>query len=137
MAFGKQCKRDGSAAVEFALVGPLFILLLVGGVVYGGWLWMAQSVQHLASEGARAAVAGLDDDERDGLARAAVVGAVAEGSGLDSARTVVTVTTDAGGVTVQIDYDASAHPLMALSGLLPAAPPATIRRAAVVRTGGY
>jgi Flp pilus assembly protein TadG len=37
--FGKS--RNGSAAVEFALIGPLFIVLLIGAVVYGGWMWMA------------------------------------------------------------------------------------------------
>ena len=47
--------REGVAAVEFALVGPILVLLLIGIVVYGGWFLMAQSVQALASEGARAA----------------------------------------------------------------------------------
>lgn len=48
--------REGVAAVEFALVGPILVLLLIGIVVYGGWFLMAQSVQALASEGARAAI---------------------------------------------------------------------------------
>lgn len=50
--------REGVAAVEFALVGPILVLLLIGIVVYGGWFLMAQSVQALASEGARAAIGG-------------------------------------------------------------------------------
>ena len=36
---------------------------------------MAQSVQALASEGARAAIGGLDAAERDGLADAEIIGA--------------------------------------------------------------
>ncbi len=35
-------EREGAAAVEFALVGPVFFLLLVGMVVYGAWFWMAR-----------------------------------------------------------------------------------------------
>ncbi|WP_370656501.1 TadE/TadG family type IV pilus assembly protein, partial [Klebsiella pneumoniae] len=56
--------REGAAAVELALVGPVFFLLLVGMVVYGAWFWMAHSVQSAVSEGARAAIAGLDAAER-------------------------------------------------------------------------
>ena len=53
--------------MEFALIGPLFVLLLAGVVVYGGWLWLAQSVQSVASEAARAAVALVEDGMRLGL----------------------------------------------------------------------
>ena len=47
----KRRGREGAAAVEFALVGPILVLLLIAIVVYGGWFLMAQSVQALASEG--------------------------------------------------------------------------------------
>src|SRR5690606_12033649 len=40
----------GAAAIEFAIVGPFFLLLVVGMIVYGGWLWMAHSVQAAVSE---------------------------------------------------------------------------------------
>lgn len=128
--------RTGSAAVEFALMGPLFFFLLVGLVVYGGWFWMAQGVQNLAAEGARAAIAGLDPDERIRLARGSVSDNL-EGDALLSADAVqVAVQTDAGAIRVVVTYDASTHPLMALAGLVPT-PPRTIERQAVVRTGGY
>ena len=128
--------RTGSAAVEFALIGPLFFFLLVGLVVYGGWFWMAQGVQNLAAEGARAAIAGLDPDERIRLARGSVSDNL-EGDALLSADAVqVAVQTDAGAIRVVVTYDASTHPLMALAGLVPT-PPRTIERQAVVRTGGY
>ncbi|PZO02896.1 MAG: pilus assembly protein TadE [Alphaproteobacteria bacterium] len=125
----------GSAAVEFALVGPMFILLLIGTVVYGGWMWMAQGVQHLAAEGARAAIAGINADERAALARSAVSDSL-EGTILDAKSVQVSVVSDAGAVRVTIIYDASGHPLMALAKLVPS-PPQSIRREAVVRTGGY
>ena len=53
--------RKGSAAIEFALVAPMLVLLLAGMVVYGGWFWLAQSVQSLATESARAALGGMDE----------------------------------------------------------------------------
>ena len=128
--------RRGNAAVEFALIGPLFFFLLVGMVVYGGWFWMAQGVQTLAAEGARAAIAGIDADERIRLARGSVSNNL-QGDALLSADAVqVAVQTDASAIRVVVTYDASNHPLMALAGLVPT-PPQTIERHAVVRTGGY
>jgi hypothetical protein len=121
--------------VEFALVGPLLVLLLIGLVVYGGWFWLAQSVQHFASEGARAAVAGLDDDERSDLARAAVSGVVVGGSGFQPADLIVRVGGEEGTIRVDVTYDATDHPLMALSGIVPS-PPRRITRSAIVRIGG-
>jgi Flp pilus assembly protein TadG len=132
----RETSERGSAAVEFALVGPLFILLLIGAVVYGGWLWMAQGVQHLAAEGARAAIAGISAEERVALARTAVSGSVDGTTILDPDAVEIAVTTDPGAIRVIITYDASGHPFMALAGVVPA-PPRSIRREAVVRTGGY
>ena len=112
------------------------ILMLVGMLVYGGWMWLAQSVQSLASESARAAIGGLDTAERTRLAQA-FVAAEAEGVvGLSRDRLVVSVESDERAIRVQIAFDASDHPVMMMSKLLPA-PPSVIRRTAVVRTGGY
>lgn len=126
----------GSAAVEFALVGPLLILLLIGMIVYGGWFWLAQSVQSLASEAARASIAGLDGAERTQLAQTYVSRHADALAGLDPARASLTVQSDADSIQVRILYDAHDHPVMSLAGLIPA-PPSTIERTAVVRIGGY
>lgn len=130
-----RCRREGVAAVEFALVGPILILLLIGIVVYGGWFMMAQSVQALASEGARAAVGGLDVAERDGLARREVTEAV-RGVALNPDRTTIQVAEDDGRLRVVVVYDASDSAIMLLGGMLPR-PPAVIRRSAVVHVGDY
>jgi Flp pilus assembly protein TadG len=127
--------RRGSAAVEFALVGPIFVLLLMGMVVYGGWFWLAQSVQSLASEGARAAVAGLDAAERELLARQSVQAGLRDTSALPQADVRVNVLSDDERIVVEVAYDASNHPLMLLARLVPP-PPLRIARTAVVRTGG-
>lgn len=129
-------RRQGSTAVEFALVGPLLILLLMGMVVYGGWFWLAQSVQSLASESARAAIGGLDAAERESLARRFVAASDEGTSGLDLTKTAVVVESDADAIRVRVTYDVASHPLMKLAVLIPD-PPATIERSAVVRIGGY
>jgi len=122
--------RTGAAAVEFALVGPLMILLLIAIVVYGGWFLTAQAVQSLASEGARAAIAGLDLEERRALAAAAVRDTAAD-MGLDQARTGVSAVAEADRVRVAVSYDLHGHPLMALGGMLPR-PPMVIERSAAI-----
>jgi hypothetical protein len=125
----------GAAALEFALVVPFLLVLLTGIVLYGGWFWLAHSVQSLASEGARAAVAGLDRAEQQALARDRILDDLS-GAGLRPDRADIGVTVDNRAIRVRLTYDASDHPLMALSGLAPT-PPQIIERTAVVRVGGY
>lgn len=129
-------RRGGSAAIEFALVGPLMVVMLAGMVTYGGWLWVAQSVQTLATESARAAVGGLDAAERIRLAQSFVDAEAEDGAGLARNRLTVAVDSDEQAIRVQLAFDARDHWMMTMAGLLPA-PPAMIRRTAVVRTGGY
>jgi len=134
--YSRSSVRKGSAAIEFAIVGPVFILLLMGMVVYGGWFWLAQSVQSLATESARAAMGGLDGAERERLARDFIAAESRDGAGLDPAALVVSVSSDTTAIRVQVAFDVSHHPLMALAAVLPP-PPSIIRRTAVVRIGGY
>ncbi len=129
-------RRPGSAAIEFAIVGPLLIVLLMGLVVYGGWFWLAQGVQTLATESARAALGGLDAAERTRLVNAFVAAEAGPGVGLDPAKLTVAVESDATAIRVRVVLDASQHPILAVAGMLPR-PPARIERSAVVRTGGY
>lgn len=56
----------GAAAVEFALVVPLLVLLLFGIISYGVMLSFRQTLSQAATEGARAAaVTFLSADKRD------------------------------------------------------------------------
>lgn len=129
-------RRRGVAAVELALVMPIFLLMVAGMIVWGGWLWIAHGVQSLAAEGARAALAGLDPDERTALARAYVDAEAQALVGLPPDRAVVRVDTDATAIRVSVRYDVSGHPVLLLARLVPA-PPSLIERSAAVRTGGY
>lgn len=112
------------------------IMMLVGMVVYGGWLWLAQSVQTLATESARAAIGGLDATERIDLAQAFVAAEAERGAGLAHDHLTVVVESDEAAIRVHIAFDASDHWVMMMSDLLPA-PPSVIERTAIVRTGGY
>lgn len=69
------CKRGG-AAVEFAILAPVLLALVAGGVFYSRWFTVAAQTQNLAADGARAAVAGLDDAERTAIVSNLMTGAV-------------------------------------------------------------
>lgn len=131
---GRQNRR-GVAAIEFAMVAPLLIFLMMGIIVYGGWFWMAHTVQALASESARSAIAGLDASERELLAKNLVT-AQAPDLGLDPKLISTLVVSTADRFEVEIVYDTRKHPLMALAVIMPK-PPAMISRTAVVRLEGY
>jgi Flp pilus assembly protein TadG len=63
---------DGVVAVEFALVAPLFLLLVFGTMIFALYFATFVAVIHAASEGARASIAGLTNAEREQMARARV-----------------------------------------------------------------
>lgn len=63
---GRVRAERGAAAVEFALVVPLLVLLLFGIISYGVMLSFRQTLSQAATEGARAAaVTFLSEDKRD------------------------------------------------------------------------
>ena len=132
---GNRRSRRGSVAVEFALVSPILLFMLVGMIVYGGWFWLAHSVQSLAYESARASLGGLDSAERRQLALD-FIAARGPQIGVPVAASNVVINSDNQVVAVQINYDVSHHPIMALRSLT-VPPPQTINREAVVRLGGY
>jgi Flp pilus assembly protein TadG len=68
------CRR-GSAAVEFVILAPVLLALVAAGVFYSRWFTVASQTQNLASDGARAAVAGLDDTERNTIVSNLMTGA--------------------------------------------------------------
>jgi Flp pilus assembly protein TadG len=54
----RQRTQGGAAAVEFALLAPLLILLVVGLLQYGLYFWSAQGGSNAAREAARRAAVG-------------------------------------------------------------------------------
>jgi Flp pilus assembly protein TadG len=130
--------RRGAAAAEFAIVAPLLFVFLGGILVYGLYFATIHSLQQLVAEAGRASIAGLDDAERETLARAQIDGTIASYALLRREHMQVRAATDPGAAdryTVSIVYDATHLGLNAFGALLPQ-PPNHIARNAVIRKGG-
>ncbi len=131
--------HSGVAAIEFAIVGPLFILVLLGVLIFAIYFGTVHSVQQIAAEAARATVQGLSETERAELAKNQVASIVGSYPLIDPNYLSVSAATspsDANLFNVSVSYDASRSVVFAFEGLIPM-PPKTIARSAVVRRGGY
>jgi Flp pilus assembly protein TadG len=126
----------GAVLVEFAIVGPILIVLLFGIVAYGGYFWLSHAVQQVANDAARAAVGGLDSAERNSLAQSSLTSSIGSYAFLQAQAAHVSVAGDSTNLRVSIAYDASNAPFWAMKGLLPM-PNSTITRQASIRLGGY
>jgi Flp pilus assembly protein TadG len=138
--FFKRMRSDarGASAIEFAIVAPVFFLLIFGIVVYGYYFATLSLVNHIAYEAARATVSGLDDTERSTLAHARADELIAS---LDSFLGTGSVDVDVGpgtdglyAVTVHHHFDLLQ--LIGASSLLPL-PPADQIATVEVSHGGY
>lgn len=136
----KNCvfSRSGAAAVEFALVVPIFFILLFGIIVFGSYLAVIHSVQQLAAEAARASVAGMSDTERNSLALAYINNNVGSYPLLvPSKLTLVNSATNASDVfQITLNYNLSSSFIYQLPSFVPG-PPSTIVRSAAIQRGGY
>ena len=130
---------QGASAVEFALILPLFLMLLFGIIMFGAYFAVVHGVQQLAAEAARNAVGGLSDAERADIAAETVRRQAPSYLLLDPQRlTLAEARTDgaSGTFTVQLRYDATEMVIFSLPRLLPM-PPTDIIRSAAIRRGGY
>jgi len=128
----------GTSAVEFAILTPVFLLLLTGMLAYGIYFGAAHALQQLAADAARTAIAGLDEAERDRLV-VAFLDANADVYGLiDRDRLSVTIgdkPDDPDHYRVTLTYDASELPIWNLYLPLPL-PSQQIAYSSVIRRGG-
>lgn len=129
-------RQDGAAAVEFAIVGPMLVVLVLGIAGWGGFFWISHAVQQVANDAARAAIAGLDADERQALAAQVLADEIDDYAWLKAAAAQVSVTNEDQTVRVMVTYDASHTPFWSMKGIVPL-PSSTIARSATVRLGGY
>lgn len=128
---------SGTAVVEFSLVTPMLLTLLFGMIAFGSFLGFAHSLQTIASESARAAVAGLDPAERVILATTAAQRNLSSNPLLKSSAVTIDAGEDASDpdrFTVTLRYDLSATVLNVLPRLLPL--PRALSRTASIRRGG-
>jgi Flp pilus assembly protein TadG len=134
----RTCQR-GSNAVEFALIAPVLMLMLFGIIAFGYIFGVYHGVQQIAAEAARASVSGMNDPEREAIAREFVANNASAYPMLDPAKLQVT-TTQSGPprqtFEVAISYDMS-DTVFANFASLVALPPPLVERRAVVQRGGY
>lgn len=121
----------GAAVIEFALVLPILLALIMGIVTYGAWFMTAHTIQQAANDGARATLSGINATERAQIANRVVVASLRRSAMLRSELATVTVDDDGTNVAVRISYDGSSNPAFT-TPLLPM-PDVVIRRSAAVR----
>lgn len=128
----------GASAVEFALLAPIYLVLLLGCLAYGIYFGAAHSVQQLTADAARVSVAGLDDAEREELVRRYVANHAGRYVLIDPDRLAPPETgqspDDTDHFVLTLRYDASALPIWNLDLPLPAS--REIAFTSVVRNGG-
>ena len=128
----------GTSAIEFAIVSPLLILLLFGMIAYGIYLGASHSIQQIAADAARTAVAGLNENERISLASNYIEHNAGAYPLIDQSKLSFDVEdnpADADEFSVAIRYDAHDLPIW---NLLPnlTLPETTIRHSSTIRIGG-
>ena len=131
--------RDGAIAVEFAMIAPVFLMIVFGIIMYGSYLSVVHGVQQLAAEAARSSVAGLNENERSTLASGYITGNVNSYPLINPAHLTVNAATsvsDANVFVVTVNYDASGMFIYSLPTFVPA-PSSTIVRSAAIPRGGY
>lgn len=130
--------NSGSTAVEFALLCPLYLFLILGMTAYGIYFGAAHSVQQLSADAARIAVAGVNRPERQQLATDFIK---LHGGGymfIIPDRLTIEVgdnPVDTSQFNVTLRYDASSLPIWGLFDRL-SMPDQTITRRSTIRIGG-
>lgn len=129
---------SGSSAVEFALLAPVFLLLVFGALAYGIYFGAAHSVQQLAADAARAAVAGLSHTERSVLAQRFIAANGPSYMLIDAERLAISAVpspADPDQFLVIVSYDAAHLPIWNLYPPIPL-PDETIAFTSSIRNGG-
>jgi Flp pilus assembly protein TadG len=129
----------GVAALEFALVSPIILLMLLGMVCFGLYFVYMHELQELSSSAARASVAGLNEAERDSLAKQYVADAVTNSTLLNSPDLVVSTSTSGTPATyyaVTLSYNLKDTPIPVLSKFVSLQLP-NISRTATIQFGNY
>jgi Flp pilus assembly protein TadG len=131
--------RRGVAALEFAMVTPLLLLMIFVMIGMGFYMTFVHEVQELASSAARSSVAGLNEAERDSLAQQFVANSVSQSALLNAADVTLqtqTSGTPATNYSVTVSYTLKDTPIPTLSRLINV-PLNDISRTSTIEFGGY
>ena len=126
----------GTAAVEFAIITPIVVVLLLGIICFSCVFSMYSAVQQIAAEAARAALPGLSATEQNQLAQNYAAGVIGSYGLLDPSKLTLATSAHATTFTVTATYDMSGSFFMAVGGFLVSASPLIVRSAAI-QTGGF
>ena len=129
---------SGTSAVEFAILMPVFLLLLTGMLAYGIYFSAAHSLQQLVADAARTAIAGLDEAERNALVGDFLAANADSYALIDPARLSAAIGDKPGDpdhYRVVLTYDASDLPIWNLYPPLPL-PSQQIAYSSTIRRGG-
>ena len=140
MGLFEQWRRDvsGTSAVEFAILAPVFIMLLTGMLAYGIYFGAAHSIQQMAADAARTSIAGISATERDKLVKAYLDSNAGDYMLIERNRLTFTIGDKPGDPTqyrVTLKYDASQLPIWNLYPPLPL-PSTQIASTSTIRRGG-
>lgn len=139
MSLIKRIRKDnqGAAALEFAIVAPLFFLTIFTMIGYGIYLSASHAIQQIAADAARTAVAGLSANERKSLASTFIQSATLDYAFINKNKLTIDVEDDVHNLnqfTVTLVYDSSDLPIWKLFSF--ALPDEKIKRYATIRLGG-
>ena len=128
----------GSAAIEFALLCPILVVLLFGIIVMGAFAATINGLEQLAAGAARTTIAGLTDTERAQLGSRYITANAASYPFLSPPALTATITSNATAstCTVALAYRVSSVPILQVARSLIPALPATVTRTAIVPQGG-
>lgn len=108
----------GAAIIEAAFVLPMVIAILLGIATFGQWFLIAHTVQQAADEAARAAVAGLNEDDRKAMVSQSVKQSLAVASGVDASLVSTTTRRDGDYYTVTVTYQTAQNKALTM-GIVP------------------
>lgn len=127
-----------TSAIEFAILAPVFLLMLFGFIAYTIYFSAAHSIQQLAADAARVSIAGVDEPERNLLVSGFIERNAADYLLVDPHRLEFEIGEKDGDpdqYQVAIRYDASGLPIWNLYLPLPL-PSRTISFVSSIRKGG-
>ena len=130
--------NNGAAAIEFAILTPVYLLLMTGMLAYGIYFGAAHAVQQLAADAARTAIAGVNTSERNSLVKTYLDNNASAYMLIDPDLLTYTIgdsPMDPNQYRVQLTYDASQLPIWNLYPPLPL-PSKQISYGATIRQGG-
>lgn len=128
----------GSSAIEFAIIAPVFLMLVLGMIAYAIYFGAAHSLQQLTADATRASVAGVSDAERRSIVSTYFTRHASGYMLLDAANLTVVAAASAGDpdqFEVRVVYDAHQLPIWALAPFLPLPSERMVARSSI-RIGG-